>query len=328
MALLLALLLSACQGTEATPTIASFPTDSIAERSAGVIVSSVHLDVWESLTIVNEGPGRPQKHNLWLALISDHPPYQSVSSMEIEPGDYSLTVDEYGNRYAQFDLTGIPAGESRSIEVRYRLVLNEVDFDLAPCQGPLPDAFTQPELHVESNNTQIVELSQELSAETETVCESVRAFYDYVGDTLVYSYNGADWGAQAALGPMGADCTEYASLLTALCRASGVPARYLEGLRVLDAESGEDDRIEHAWVEVYLPGSGWMPADPTLGRSSLSREQYFARFTPDRIIVTVGRNPSTLRGSNYWTHIYWPGDSAEISVRGFRWAITSAVGKP
>jgi transglutaminase-like putative cysteine protease len=167
-----------------------------------------------------------------------------------------------------------------------------------------------------------MDLARKLSEGKGTACEKTRAFYDYVGDNLVYTHNQADWGAQAALGEMGADCTEYASLMIALCRASGIPARYVEGLAVPGKETVDSARTEHAWLEVYLPGSGWVPMDPTMGRFPISREDYFARILPNHIIVTRGRNPSTLRGASYWTHMYWPGNSTEIRVEGFVWNIT------
>lgn len=320
--LVLVALLCGCQGepSEPLPTLTS--AASVQASSFDTVSSTVEYNVQQTLVIVNKGPGQPEKHNLWLALLRDVPPYQSVHSMEIEPSDYRLITDEYGNQYAEFDLDGIPPDTTTTIDLRYRVVVNEVTYDLAACQGELPGFFTQPDLHVESNNIQIVELAQQLSKDTETACEQVRAFYDYVGNNLVYSYNGANWGAQAALGPMGADCTEYTSLMMALSRASGIPARYLEGLRVLGGDAEEDARSEHAWLEVYLPGVGWTPMDPTLGRSSLSREQYFAHLPPDHIIVTVGRNPSTLRGSSYWTHLYWPGTSTEIRVEESEWTVS------
>jgi transglutaminase-like putative cysteine protease len=284
-------------------------------------LQSVEYDVNETLTLVNEGSGQPSKQNVWMALIRDLPPYQTVRSTEITPDTYQWITDEYGNQYAEFDLSDMPPGTTVVIQLKYRVVVHEPAYDLANCRGDISDEFTQAELHVESNNVQIVELSQELSEGKGTVCEQVRAFYDYVGNHLVYSYNGADWGAQAALGEMGADCTEYASLMIALSRAAGIPARYMEGLWARGEMAQNDARTEHAWLEVYLPGVGWTPMDPTLGRSSLSREEYFAHLPPDHIVVTTGRNPSTLRGASYWTHLYWPGESTDIRVEGFEWEV-------
>jgi transglutaminase-like putative cysteine protease len=119
---------------------------------------------------------------------------------------------------------------------------------------------------------------------------------------------------------MGSDCTEYTSLLIALSRSQGIPARYFGGLLYPEKETKDLASIEHAWADVYMPGIGWVAIDPTLGRSSILREDYFAHHTPTHIIVTLGVNPSTLRGGNYWTHIYWPGDSTRIRVTG-EWKI-------
>jgi transglutaminase-like putative cysteine protease len=284
----------------------------------------VEYEVRETLTLVNEGTGQPSKQNVWVALIQDLPPYQIVRSMEITPQDYQLITDELGNRYAEFDLSNMEPGATVQIQLKYHVTVHEPTYDLSDCSGDMPDEFIQAELHIESNNVQIVKLSQELSEGKNTVCEQVRAFYDYLGNHLVYSYNGADWGAQAALGEMGADCTEYASLMIALSRAAGIPARYLEGLWAQGEIAPDDARTEHAWLEVYLPGVGWTPMDPTLGRSSVSRETYFAHLPPDHVVVTMGRNPSTLRGANYWTHLYWPGKSTEIRVEGFQWVVAPA----
>jgi transglutaminase-like putative cysteine protease len=277
--------------------------------------------VRQELTLVNEGPGKPEKQNIWVALIRDFPPYQEVRSMEISPNEYELIVDEYGNQYAEFDFSTHPAGTTKTVKIVYRVEVNEVAYDLSTCEGELPDDFIQPEMHVESANPQIVALAGELSRGKETVCQQVRAFYDYIGNELVYTFNGENWGAQATLGPMGADCTEYASLLVALSRAQGIPARYFEGLLYLEEEEDTVARTEHAWPDVYMPGIGWVALDPTLGRSLLKRDDYFAHFTPEHIIITMGANPSTLRGGHYWTHLYWPGNSAKIRVQAEEWKI-------
>jgi len=280
--------------------------------------------VHQRLTLVNEGTGQPEKQNIWVALIRDFAPYQDVLSMTVSPSDYALVVDEYGNQYAEFDFSGQPAGTTQTVKIDYRLVVNELAYDLSTCQGELPHEFIQPELHIESANPQIVALAGDLARGKDSVCQQARAFYDYIGDHLVYTSNGENWGAQAALGPMGADCTEYTSLLAALSRAQGIPARYFEGLLYLDKSTDAIAKIEHAWPDVYLPGVGWTALDPTLGRLPVNREAYFAHYTPDHIIVTMGANPSVLRGSNYWTHLYWPGDSTSIRAAG-EWQIEPVV---
>lgn len=272
--------------------------------------------VHQQVTLVNEGPGQPEKQNIWVALIRDFPPYQAVRSMEVSPKNYALVIDEYGNHYAEFDFSRQRPGTTQTVNIDYRVTVNEVAYDLSVCQGDPPDDFTQPELHIESANPQIMALAEELSRGRDTVCQQVRAFYDYVSSTLTYTYNRENWGAQAALGPMGADCTEYTSLLAALSRAKDIPARYFEGLLYLDKGTDALAATEHAWPDVYMPTVGWAAMDPTLGRTPVNRDTYFAHYTPDHIIITMGANPSVLRGSSYWTHLFWPGNSTKIRVSG------------
>lgn len=290
--------------------------------SSALIVETTEYVVQERLVLINQGPGKPSKQNLWIALIGDIYPYQKVSKMVITPENYRVITDEYGNQIAEFDFSEMPAGAETQVHIEVRVSVNRLAYDLSDCEGELPDFFTLPELHIESYNPQILTLADQLSGSKQTACDQMRAFYDYVGNELVYSYNGKNWGAQAALGEMGADCTEYASLMMALSRAAGVPARYLEGLTSLPENGHALARTEHAWLEVYLPGVGWTPMDPTLGRSSITREDYFATMPPDHIIVSRGRNPSTLRGASYFTHIYWPGNSTVIKIEDFAWSIT------
>ena len=286
-----------------------------------VLLGSREYIVEQTLVLNNAGLDKPEKQNLWVALIRDFPPYQEVQSQVIEPPDYTLVTDEYGNQYAEFDLSDHPAGSEKKIDIRTHVLVNELEYDLSDCSGVLTGEFLQPELHIESDNPQVVSLAKRLAAGKINVCQKVRSFYDYISNELTYTYNGENWGAQAALGPMGSDCTEYASLMSALSRAAGVPARYFEGLRYQEDGETADALIQHAWLDVKLPGIGWVGMDPTLGRLPINRESYFAHYTPEHIIVTMGSSPSTLRGSSYWTHLYWPGDSTRISVENPGWHI-------
>lgn len=298
------------------------PTEAVTPASPRVTtMSQREYEVHQHLALVNEGPSQPEKQNIWVALIRDFPPYQKVLSMDVSPADYRLITDEYGNQYAEFDLSNHPPGTTKTIQIDYRIAVYELVYDLSVCEGEVLYDFTQPELHIESANPQIVALAGELSHGQTTICQKVRAFYDYIGDTLIYTYNGKNWGAQATLGTMGADCTEYTSLLVALSRSQKIPARYFEGLLFLDTETKTRAQLEHAWPDVYLPGLGWVATDPTLGRARGDRDTYFAHYTPDHIIVTMGANPSTLRGGSYWTHIYWPGNSTKIHVEAGKWEI-------
>lgn len=57
------------------------------------------------------------------------------------------------------------------------------------------------------------------------------------------------------------DCTEYAMLAAAMCRALGVPARTVLGLVYTDDPGGRPFLAYHMWLEVYAEGQ-WLPLDP------------------------------------------------------------------
>jgi len=63
-------------------------------------------------------------------------------------------------------------------------------------------------------------------------------------------------------------CTSFASSLTVLARACGLPARYVEGYAAnpdADGIARITQQDGHAWTEIYFPGFGWLTFDPTPG---------------------------------------------------------------
>lgn len=63
-------------------------------------------------------------------------------------------------------------------------------------------------------------------------------------------------------------CTAFASAMAVMCRAIGIPARYIEGYATMPDADGiarVTQQQAHAWVEVYFPGFGWLTFDPTPG---------------------------------------------------------------
>lgn len=62
-------------------------------------------------------------------------------------------------------------------------------------------------------------------------------------------------------------CRDYAMLMIEAVRALGFAARFVSGY--VYSPTGRNDRTgggsTHAWVRVYLPGSGWVEFDPTNG---------------------------------------------------------------
>jgi transglutaminase-like putative cysteine protease len=68
-------------------------------------------------------------------------------------------------------------------------------------------------------------------------------------------------------------CQDFAHLMLGIVRMRGIPGRYVSGYLVQESTNGDGTSLEeviggqasHAWAEVYIPGSGWLGFDPTLG---------------------------------------------------------------
>ena len=68
-------------------------------------------------------------------------------------------------------------------------------------------------------------------------------------------------------------CQHFAGAMALMLRMLGIPARVAAGFTSGKYEDGGwtvTDHNAHAWVEVWFPGFGWLPFDPTPGRGSLA----------------------------------------------------------
>ena len=61
-------------------------------------------------------------------------------------------------------------------------------------------------------------------------------------------------------------CQDFTHVMIALLRQRGIPARYISGYIFQDPEQKKEEDLSsasHAWVEAFLPSTGWIGLDPT-----------------------------------------------------------------
>jgi transglutaminase-like putative cysteine protease len=106
--------------------------------------------------------------------------------------------------------------------------------------------------------------------------ERARAIYDWIIDNTfrdpkTRGSGVGDIKVMLESGNLGGKCADLNALFVGLCRAAGIPARGVYGLRVARSEKGprslglssEDaTKAQHCRAEVYLTGYGWVPVDP------------------------------------------------------------------
>lgn len=117
------------------------------------------------------------------------------------------------------------------------------------------------------------DLALEVTAGATTRAEAVAAVEDHLRSTYAYDLDspvpppGADAVDHFLFDARSGFCEHFAAAEVVLLRSLGIPARMATGF------SGGEDRGDgtrlvrgdraHAWVEVWQPGTGWAPSDPT-----------------------------------------------------------------
>jgi transglutaminase-like putative cysteine protease len=146
--------------------------------------------------------------------------------------------------------------------------LQIVVFDYAPppseaeLEQRVPEAVAvelAPDPLCESDHPRMRQLAAEVVAGRENPWDKVVAIVHWVNANIVSSLSSNRTTALGVLEARAGDCSESTLLACALLRASGVPARRVEGV----AYVGPSERILgcHAWLEVWI--GRWIPVDPT-----------------------------------------------------------------
>ena len=177
---------------------------------------------------------------------------QHIESSE----SFHMLSDQFGNQILQFSFEKFPPFATRVITIKADLLMSDTANKI-PVRNI--SIFLQPEKLIEVNHPDIVHLANLL--ERKNFTETVESVFDWVSTHLTYTgYDRIDRGALYALTEKKGDCTEYALLFTALCRANGIPAR-----SVLGYISNDNNMLRpsafHNWAE-FLSGKVWQIADP------------------------------------------------------------------
>jgi len=142
--------------------------------------------------------------------------------------------------------------------------------------GEIPPAIRDRYLRLPAVPARVRALAHGLTAEQDSAYDKTVAINLHL--LRHYAYN-----LQAPPLPAGADavdyflfeskqgsCEAFASAMTVLLRAAGIPARLVTGYatgtyNLFTGYYEVRNADAHAWVEVYLPGAGWIEWEPTPG---------------------------------------------------------------
>jgi len=196
-------------------------------------------------------------------------PRQEVHDLRFQPEPAEVFTDEHGRRVARFFLPYIRPGEYRAVRWMARVTTYRTRHRLrAPpgqrCAELDADArrlYLADKPPYRLRSPFIAEVARGLGADTLSDRETVQAACDYLNQTVRYEMVGGWDDAEIVLRRGTGSCSEFAYAFIALCRARGVPARYIGGTTFRKDVPCSFDDANHRWMEAFLDGVGWVPVD-------------------------------------------------------------------
>lgn len=154
---------------------------------------------------------------------------------------------------------------------------------------------------------EVNKLADSITQGKSTVRAKARAIYDWICENMYRDPKTTGCGKGdvcALLKTPGGKCTDIHSVFVALCRAAGVPAREIFGLRLGKEAVTDITSWQHCWAEFFLPGYGWVPVDPADVRKAMLvknlpldhpeikklRDYYWGGWDAERFELAVGRD--------------------------------------
>jgi transglutaminase-like putative cysteine protease len=257
----------------------------------------------------NDGEGSIQEGAINLAV-----PYAALENQELigeitwNPEPTEMVEDQWGQQVARFKFQNVPTNTAVSAGYQVRVKLGELHYAFYPedVEGldKVPKEILEDNLaatsRLQMDQEMVKKTAKEIVGDEENPYWMARKIFDWVNGKLEYKRVGG-WDVPTTLIKRGTgSCSEYAFLYIALCRSVGLPARY-EGSVVVRGDDASFDDVYHRWCEVYLPGIGWMPVDPSGGDKEWPADQarYFGGLANRFLITTHGSGDSEYLSWNY-----------------------------
>ncbi len=270
---MVALACSACSGTSdskdksssSTQTAATEQVSNVRDLSENVTGKEVKGTVTTTVDMSQYAQGKVVR--VWLPIAQDGD-YQKVTDVTYDAPTATtseITIDIEGNKmlYLEWDANVAPA--DRTATLSFKAERQEVRVsDPVDDGSAIPDNVKQ---YLEGSdlvpvNDQVKSAADEITAGKSGSVEKARAIYDWIIENMNRdeSVKGCGTGDVCALlDTKAGKCTDINSVFVGLCRAAGIPAREMFGVRM----NAEDiTKNQHCWAEFYVAGTGWVPADP------------------------------------------------------------------
>ena len=180
----------------------------------------------------------------------------------------SEAVDSFGNVVHHFDI--LASHEHLEVVAESEVLTAEASVERLAGLDPL-DAwtFSQPTVYAPFA-ADLIALGRANRREDGDVRATAQALTHDVFERLRYEKGATTVRTTAAESlALGAGvCQDFTHVYLAAARSQGIAARYVSGYLYSPGDAwgggGDDEAVaSHAWVDVFVPGEGWLSLDPT-----------------------------------------------------------------
>jgi transglutaminase-like putative cysteine protease/outer membrane protein assembly factor BamB len=258
--------------------------------------------------ITNFGPGKVKTADIHLAIPQNRITQKIIGEISYDPTYDEIQTDSWNQATAHYHFKNLKPGHSRTIHMTTKAEIWQVNYFIYPDKvGPMEEIPENIKTQYLKNNNKyrithplIQQTVKKVVNDIDNPYWTARKLYHYLTENMYYEMVGGWNTAPAVLARGNGSCSEYAFVYIALCRAAGIPARYV-GSVVVRGENASMDDVFHRWVEIYLPRYGWIMVDPSGGDQPSLREQsrYFGQLA-NRFLITTqsGGGSETME----WTY--------------------------
>jgi tetratricopeptide (TPR) repeat protein len=258
------------------------------------IAESAKYHMNYQIVVSNTGSGGTVRGDLVFPFPASRFPYQRVEALTVDPPPRSVQRDERGNVVALLPLE-IKEKEQKVVRLSFDVTLFHVSHELSSlpedCGKVRPSPYLSAEGPFESGNIGIHKIVDEMAThEPNELYRAVR-LYDMLINDFAFDEKLEPRPIDVLLREKKLQCCDANILFVSLCRATGIPAQFICGIYVSSRYLLFPQT--HSWVQLYFPRTGWVPADPTLGRFD-SRSRYLCLGGQRQFYIEMWRGYTDL----------------------------------
>ena len=264
----------------------------------------------------NYGPGLMTSADIHLAIPRNLPCQQLLAAPRFAPTPTDVLTDQWGQETAHYRFRDVAPGEEIETSMVVDAELFTVRYFLFPEKagtlGDIPEEIKNRYLDDGSkfwvDDPFMRKTAKQVVGNEQNCYWIARKLLDHVTSQIKYNLDGVWDIAPTVLKQGHGSCSEYSFVYIALCRAAGLPARYVGSVVVRD-DDASTDAVYHRWPEVYLPHYGWVPIDPSSGRGIFKKPVDKANVIGYRknkyLITTIGGGGSSSLRWEYNADASW-----------------------